>query len=777
MIRRFYRKWSLKRSFVVSTALMMTTLVLAMMVLVHFTVANALRIGLEERGGSVARSIGAVVTPALLAYNDVALQMAAESAAEDLDLAYVAIQTKEGKIAGFAGEDLDGSARSEFDEKAISGVESTTERLVRVAPDELIQVLEVAVPVWVDGVKEPWGTVRVGMSREPVIAQLWRLAGWLILAGLAFGAVATWLGRWVAGAITAPLQRLVDGTKALSAGRYQFRIRMTGTNELAQMADAFNVMMDRTQEKERETKRFREALESLNATLEDQVRERTRALQESEEQYKTLVDNSPDSILILQKNKIKFVNQAFVSTFGVQARVALQQDFDFRSLFEPESAQMVIRRVSAWEAGETPGSCDLVGRDVHGNIRHLELRGSGIEYLGEQAAECVLIDNTVAKSLREQLVDTERLRALGELSGGVAHDFNNLLSAILGRTQLLRRELLSDEVDRNLAVIEKAALDGRETVRRIQEFSRTRQEKDFSRLDLEEILRDAVEITRTRWKTDAERNNISVRLDLSLRDVCPVLGKDSELREVFTNLILNALDAMPAGGVLRVRCIRDGATVLVEVTDTGIGMDEDTRRHLFDPFFTTKGQGGTGLGLSMVYGIVTRHGGRIEVTSEPGRGTSFFLEFPVAQEQTPSHLPGSAEDKRDGEIRPSKILVIDDEPEIAEILKDVLTAEGHTVETASGGREGLQRFSEERFDLVFTDLGMPDMSGWDVASGIREDNPGIPVVLVTGWGATLNEEEVESHSIAAVVNKPFDITDLVEVTGTILGHGQSADPL
>ena len=775
MIRWFYRRSTLERSFIFSIGLIMSVMLGVIVLLVQMMVAATLHQGLEKRGHSVARSIGAVATPSLLAYNHVALQMAAENAAEGLELVYVAIQTKEGDLAGFAGLDGGGAVRAGLESAGIDGSVASRDLEIQTSGGRVVPILEVAVPVWVDGVTEPWGMVRVGMSREPVARHLWQLTAGLVLSGLLFSILAIFFGRWMARAITAPLRRLVEGTEALAEGQYDFRVEVSGNNELAQLASAFNAMMDGTQTKARESREFQEALEALNATLEDQVRERTRALEESEEQYKTLVDSSPDSILIVQGGKVRFVNQAFLGAFGVSARRALQPDFQLESLFEPESARVATERIQAWEEGHSTGPCELVGRNSNGAVLHLELRGSRIEYLGAPAAECVVIDNTVAKTLREQLVDTERLRALGELSGGVAHDFNNLLGAILGRAQLLRRENLGESVDLNLAVIEKAAIDGRETVRRIQEFSRTRQERNFNRLELPDIIRDAVEITRTRWKTESERRNINIRLDLSLPATAAILGKDSELREVFTNLILNALDAMPDGGVLRIRCVQDDGLVIAEVTDSGVGMAEDTRRHLFDPFFTTKGQGGTGLGLSMVYGIVTRHGGRIDVSSDIGKGTTFFIEFPVAAML--ADLPAEPVLDKCIVVPPSRILVIDDEPDIAEILRDVLTAEGHSVELAGGGREGLEKVSGAPFDLVFTDLGMPDVSGWEVASNIRENHPDLPVVLVTGWGATLSEAEISENCIAAVVNKPFDIDLLVDVATSILGRTDSDDPL
>ncbi|MDX1389668.1 MAG: ATP-binding protein, partial [Acidobacteriota bacterium] len=380
----------------------------------------------------------------------------------------------------------------------------------------------------------------------------------------------------------------------------------------------------------------------------------------------------------------------------------------------------------------------------------------------------LLIDMTEAKRLREQLTQTEKLSALGELAGGVAHDFNNLLSAILGRVQLLRRQEFSPRVDGELQVIEKAAQDGRETVRRVQEFSRTRRDKLFSPVNLAEVIQGSVEITRTRWETELVHRNLKVDVtaDLCPDEGCRLLGNAAELREVFTNLILNAIDALPRGGTVKLTCRKEGETLVARVEDTGVGMSEETRRQLFDPFFTTKGPSGTGLGLSVVYGIVKRHGGLIEVETQVGRGTRFCLKFPAAD---------VAPEVRGGDgaalpqlVRPSRILVIDDEREIAELVKEALTAEGHTVEVALCGNDGVSMAALAPYDLVFTDLGMPDISGWDVAKQIRTVTPATPVVLVTGWGATLDETRVQRSGIAAVIHKPFDLDHLIETAVTVL---------
>jgi PAS domain S-box-containing protein len=235
-------------------------------------------------------------------------------------------------------------------------------------------------------------------------------------------------------------------------------------------------MSDRLQEKACESQVFHDALERLNATLEQQVHERTHALEESTVQYKSLVESSPDSILIVQDGRVKFVNRSFAETFGIPEAEVLDPDFRLSRIFDPSSATLAAGRIAAWERGESPGPAEVLGQDAQKRTRHLELRGSRIEYQGRPAAECLLVDMTESKRLRERLSETEKLRALGELASGVAHDFNNLLGAILGRAQILRRQGMDPKVDHDLAVIEKAAQDGRETVRRIQEFSRTRRD-------------------------------------------------------------------------------------------------------------------------------------------------------------------------------------------------------------------------------------------------------------------------------------------------------------
>jgi len=758
------RGQSLERSFAISSALLVIVVISATMGVVHSRVQAVLKRGLADRGLAIAQSIGAVATPSLLAYNYTALQVAADGAVEDPALVYVLIHDKEGGLAGVAT-----SVPTPFRFPALpdpSKGPGARDVVLRDGNGLHEPVLEAVAPVYVDGVDEPWGMVRVGLRYDPVVSAVRNLGLWMAGAGIVLGALAVGGSRWMARRITAPLRKLAEGTEALSKGDTSHRIPVAGARELAEVAHAFNRMVNRLQEKADESTAYQNQLATLNATLEEQVRKRTRALEESEEQYRTLVEHSPDSILIVQDGRVRFVNRAFEETFCLSQQQALSAAFRLESIFEERSSEVAMQRMRDWELGESPPPVEVVARDAEGMSRDLELRGSRIEYMGRPAAECLLVDTTESKRLRARLEDTERLRALGELASGVAHDFNNLLSAILGRIQLLRGRGFPDREDREMAVIERAARDGRETVRRIQEFSRIRADRPFRPVRLPEILQDAVEITRTRWKSEAERRDVKIEVRTDFTEVPPVLGNGTELREVFTNLILNAVDAMPRGGDVTLRCRREGDKVRVEVEDTGVGMTEEIRRHLFDPFYTTKGQSGTGLGMSVAYGIITRHDGTVEVETALGRGTRFMLEFPAIAEER--FVEAATADVAPPLARPGRILVIDDEEPIAQLLEDVLSEEGHSVQTAVSGAEGLELAALSEYDLVLTDLGMPDMSGWEVASRIRARSPEVPVVLVTGWGTTISQGEIESSGVAAVVHKPFELKDLVETTHRVL---------
>jgi signal transduction histidine kinase/ActR/RegA family two-component response regulator len=376
------------------------------------------------------------------------------------------------------------------------------------------------------------------------------------------------------------------------------------------------------------------------------------------------------------------------------------------------------------------------------------------------------------EQLEEELIKAERLRALGEMSSGVAHDFNNILGAILGRAQLLLERVKNHDMRSGIEIIEKAALDGAETVRRIQEFTRLRVDaSSFVPLDINQVISDAIEFTRTHWQKESEAWGRPIDMQCDFGIIPKMMGDPSGLREVFTNLIINAVDAMPKGGVIRMATEVEGNLVVVRVQDSGIGMSMEVQKRTFDPFFTTKGTRGSGLGLSICYGIISRHRGEILLDSKVGKGTSFVIRLPLDLSGTVPEIIGKKEDT----VVPARILVIDDDAMMRSVLTDILIQSGCHVDEVGTGSEGIELFSQDEYDMVLTDLGLDDMSGWEVAEKVKATSSGTPVVLITGWGTQLSEEENRSRGVDFVVSKPFKLEELRSVINSAMSLREGKD--
>src|SRR5215212_5723551 len=376
-------------------------------------------------------------------------------------------------------------------------------------------------------------------------------------------------------------------------------------------------------------------------------------------------------------------------------------------------------------------------------------------------------DITEQKEERERAARADKLRALGQLASGVAHDFNNSLAAILGRAQLLRRQVNDPALVRNLDIIQTAAEDAAATVRRIQTFARKSAVKEFELVDVASLLNDAVEITRTRWQNEARIRGLEYEVKLNAEKEQYTYGSASELREVFVNMVVNAVDAMPRGGCLLIGCRRTNGRLQLHFSDNGMGMLDDVRQKIFEPFFSTKGAHGTGLGLSVSYSIIERHAGLISVVSEPGNGANFMIDLPaVAAESSSADIPEIS-----AEVPSLSILVVDDEEPVRETLAEMLVAVNHKVELAGSGQQAVQKMRTGDFDFVFTDLAMPEMDGWETARLIRKDWPNVRIVLVTGYGPTTAPPSGEEDLVDAVIGKPFDFAQ-VESTLSALARSR-----
>lgn len=392
---------------------------------------------------------------------------------------------------------------------------------------------------------------------------------------------------------------------------------------------------------------------------------------------------------------------------------------------------------------------------------------------------------------QQSVMQLERLRALGQMASGMAHDINNALSPIVAYSDILLQTLndIPDRSRKHIEYIRKSGEDIAHIVARMREFYRRRDEhQGLAPVNFNRVIEEVVELTRPRWRDMSQNAGIEVKMEVQLDRQLPACpSDDSELREAFTNLIFNAVDAMPEGGTITMRTrgihVKGGprggeskcSHIVVEISDTGTGMDERTRQRCLEPFFSTKTtRGGSGLGLAMVYGMVERHEGVIEIESEPGRGTTFRLVFPLRGMNARRIGKGDT----NAFARPLRILCIDDEPLIRELLVDSLVLFKHKVTTVDGGHGGLELFNQARdagepFEVVITDLGMPDMDGRQVATAIKQASPATPVIMLTGWGMMMKDEGDVPAQVDGVLSKPPRVKELGDMLARVFAQAAS----
>ncbi|MCZ6695773.1 MAG: response regulator [Acidobacteria bacterium] len=375
---------------------------------------------------------------------------------------------------------------------------------------------------------------------------------------------------------------------------------------------------------------------------------------------------------------------------------------------------------------------------------------------GARRAETLQKAYESLKTTQAQLVRTERIKAIGQMAAGVAHDFNNALSVILARSEFILKNLVNGTLDRDktrsdLETIIKTALQGAETIKRIQDYTRIRRDAPSGPVDVNAAIKDAIEITRPRWKQEAEAKGHHIEMNVEVDDIPEVTGNVHELTQVIENLIFNGIEAMPKGGSMWFSTKAEGDTVIVEVSDTGIGMDEKIQRYLFEPFFTTK-ETGQGLGMSIIYGIISRHRGTVDVRSAPGEGTMFTIRLP-------RYVPGAHDAEQPtasaaGTARSARILLVEDEDAVRAVYAEALIEAGHQVEAVSDGEAAISIFEKGKFDLVITDLSMDGMSGFEVSKEVKKQEPAIPVILLSGWAIEQQEDEVRQAGIDSILIKP-----------------------
>jgi len=481
-------------------------------------------------------------------------------------------------------------------------------------------------------------------------------------------------------------------------------------------------------------------------------------LQASEKQYRGIFEATQDGMLFVEpEGQVVSVNSAACRLLGIESssvkgvsiarllsRFGQGIDDDLIAVLQAEG-----RYGATWRSGTKDAAVERV----------LQVRGTEMLYRGRPHWLILVADVTEQTKAQEALVSAERLRALGQMAGGIAHDFNNILVGVKGFADAALEELPGElpRVRGDLERIVAGADDAAEAVRRLQSLYRSSDDtSDFARLCLDDLMRDAVELTRPHWRDQAQARGTSIEVETQLQGPLYVQGNASELRRVFTNLLVNAVEAMPQGGRITVRSGSDAEGCSVSVCDTGLGMSVRDRARIFEPFFSTKRS--SGLGLAVSRRTVERHGGTISVESELGVGSQFTVWLPVAAGAEPCLPEQTPEPDRVSEQL--SVLVVDDEDTVRALLRRFLERAGHSVDEAESGHDAIELLATRDYHLMVTDLGMPSMSGSELAVKAHELCPELCIILATGWGSTVSPVQVREMGVQSLLSKPFSHSSL-----------------
>lgn len=506
----------------------------------------------------------------------------------------------------------------------------------------------------------------------------------------------------------------------------------------------------------------------------------------SEQDYRALFESANTGIFLLEPGTLRILetNSTAQKLTGLSAPELV--NLDFRELSpafsEPVGGEVFDGEIQVLRCDGPKALCQTTVALVHcprGPVLQLSARDITRRRHAEEALhetntklESTLIE---LRQAQQQMVKQERLSALEQMASGIVHDFNNVLARILGMNELLlttpahlnNPESVKKYLQMSNASIEDAAA----TLRQLREFYRVRQDSEtYTPVQLRDVIAEAVAMTQPKWKDLMLARGLDVVVDVDLPQLPTVRARASELREVMANLIFNAAEAMPRGGTIRFRGRCEKEFAVLEISDTGTGMSEDVLSHCLEPFFTTKGNRRTGLGLAIVYGIVQRHVGRIDIQSQPDHGTTVTIRLPV---DTETKRPAATEaPSTHNSGKPMRILVVEDEPFLCEMTADYLSADGHSVERATDGRDALEKFHAGQFDLVITDRSMPQMSGDQLTATIKQTSQTTPVIMLTGFG---NEEDSTKTPDAPdlILSKPITRASLQEAVAHVAANGMN----
>ncbi len=766
---------SLRAKLLAGTLLLLAAMMAALVLVVEHHVRAAIVREVRQRGLVLARDLAAISTGPLVLYNYTQLeQNVARLQAED-DIVYAIVLDRDGRVAAHSARpDAVGTLSSDAVLGRILSIEGPVAQEIVDAGETFY---DVAVPISVEGAR--WGTVRVGLSRRRMDAEIARTRRDLVgLAVLVLGAAGL-ASALVAGRIARPVRQLAAGAVAIARGDLEQRVEPATSDEIGQLAVAFNEMS-------RQLRDQRAALLDQRAELETAHAELRRRFGELSD-LKSYTDNILNSLVngivtVDLDGRVVTLNGVAEALFGTSHAEAHGRPVATVLAQAPELLRLLddaLERRLGTTATVTLGGAE--GAPVPVEVTTVTLKGSEGQDLGVAA---ILRDLTPVRALEAQLRQAQKMEAVGRLAGGVAHDFNNLLTVITGRSQLLLLKLRPDHpLRRDVELIEETAHRAAALTSQLLAFSR-KQVLQPRVVDVNEVVRGMESML---GRLIGEDIVLTTTLD---RAAGYVRADPAQLEQMIANLVVNARDAMPLGGRLALETrgvvlderfarthvgVRPGPYVRLIVRDTGVGMDAVTKAHLFEPFFTTKGPGkGTGLGLATVYGIVTQSGGAIRVESEPGQGATFTIDLPRVEAPA---APGAARSSPAAVPHGSEtVLLVEDEPGVRGLARDILHGHGYRVLEASNGAEALRigQAHHGPIHLLLTDVVMPQMGGRELADRLTALRRETRVLYVSGYTDDAILHQGISQTGVAFLEKPFTAGGLAQKVREVLDAAPAA---
>ncbi len=476
-----------------------------------------------------------------------------------------------------------------------------------------------------------------------------------------------------------------------------------------------------------------------------------------------ILEESLNEIYIFDPKTLRFleVNKGARRNLGYSMEeLSNFTPLDLKPELTPESFEKMIEPLRTGEKEKIDFT--TIHRRKNGSLYDVEVHLQLSSFQSVPAFIAIILDITKRKKMEEALLQSEKLKSIGTVASGISHEINNILAIIMGRAEILQRGFKDDtELKEGLSSIIKASDTGADIVKKMLAFARSDQKtSDYVPIDMKSVIWQAIDFTKPRWKNMAQSKGINYQVDTAgIDEVLEVFCNPTELIEVFINIINNALDAMPDGGRIAISTKSDKNTAYISISDTGAGISEDVKKKIFDPFFTTRLPEGTGLGMSIVYSIIKRHGGKIEVESEIGKSTTFNLSIPIHKEMAKS-IVSPSKPSGDKITKKLRILVVDDEIDLCKFLDDLLTTDGHIVKTVNNGTEAIELARKEQFDLVLSDLAMPGKTGYDVITALNELETRPKIGIITGWSEKIDSLRKEPFKVDFVIIKPLHLSEI-----------------